>query len=206
MLGAAECVLMGVALGMGCGPVSIEIIRRGLKGGFVPAFLTNVGAAIVDAAYLLIIFFGLSSFISNPAAKLALGLFGMVTLVYLGARSAREFFVEKNRNRQAIPGETKNPILTGMLINLSNPTAIVAWLAFYGVVSANLGTGASREILLFDIGMAVIGAGISGLILSMAAHFGKRFVTEKAMRYVSLAAGIILIGFGLYFGYGAIFA
>jgi len=206
MLGATECLLMGMAVGASYSPVFIEIIRKGLKGGFVPAFLVNAGATLVDAAYVLIIFFGLSQFVSNPAAKLALGLFGMAMLVYLGVQSAREFFMKGNLLQQAISGETENPFITGALINVFNPITIVAWLAFYGVVSSNLGTDASREILLLDIGLAVIGAGISGTALSIAAHAGKGLMTERAMRYVSLAAGIMLIGFGLYFGYSAIFA
>lgn len=62
-------IILGISLAAPIGPVNIEVIRRGLNFGFFPAFLLSIGAASADTTYLLLIYFGLSSFIKVPIIK-----------------------------------------------------------------------------------------------------------------------------------------
>lgn len=205
MVDLLEYAFLGMAAAATIGPVTIETVRRGLKGGFAPAFLVNMGATAVDAAYLLLIFFGLSSFVSNPAFRMALGLFGAAVLIYFGANSIREYFAGGEILGRKPSGKSGNDFVAGMLINISNPMAIMAWLAFYGIVSAGMG-GAGGYATLLNLFFVVAGTALWGVILSLMAHLGKGILTKKALGYVSLASGIILIGFGLYFGYSGLIA
>jgi len=43
------------------------------------------------------------------------------------------------------------------------------------------------------------------LFLSAALHWGKKIIAEKVIRFISLIAGIFLVGFGFYFLCRAIF-
>jgi len=203
MVSPIEYVFLGMASAATIGPVSIETVRRGLKGGFSSAFSVNIGATIIDAVYLLLIFFGLASFVTNPTFKIALGIFGAVVLVFFGVQSIREFFMKQSLFNKMSARESKGSFVAGMLINISNPMAIMAWLAFYGVVSSSV-SGIDRDVLLFNLALVVVGTTLWGLILSYMTHLWKKVMTEKALRYVSLISGMILIGFGLYFGYTAI--
>ena len=85
-------ILLGLSLAAPIGPVNVEIIKRGLNSGFKQAFLTGAGAMCADATYLILIFFGLTSFLNFDFMKIFLGIAGSIILIYLGAISAREFF------------------------------------------------------------------------------------------------------------------
>jgi len=50
----------------------------------------------------------------------------------------------------------------------------------------------------------IIGVGLWFFVLSLALHWGKSVFEEKHIKYVNLTAGIILVGFGLYFLYNAV--
>jgi arginine exporter protein ArgO len=45
----------------------------------------------------------------------------------------------------------------------------------------------------------IIGVGLWFFVLSLVLHWGKSVFKEKHIKYVNLTAGIILVGFGLYF-------
>lgn len=42
------------------------------------------------------------------------------------------------------------------------------------------------------------------LFMATSIHFGRRFVNNRMMKWISIFAGIVLVGFGMYFGYEAI--
>ena len=90
-------------------------------------------------------------------------------------------------------------MIEGILVNIANPTAIASWLAFYGVVSEEF----NKSIFNF-IGV-VVGAILLGLLIVVITHFSKHIIGEKAMRYISLISGIILVGFAILFTYNLIF-
>ena len=41
-------ILLGVTLAAPIGPVSLEMIQRGLKSGFLSSFVVRLGAAVAD--------------------------------------------------------------------------------------------------------------------------------------------------------------
>ena len=58
--------------------------------------------------------------------------------------------------------------------------------------------------MTYCVVLVLFGAVIWGVVLSTLTHFGKKVLTEKALRYVSLVSGLILISFGLFFGYAGL--
>ena len=55
-------IVLGISLAAPIGPANIAVIRRGLKYGFLPAFLVGLGVVFADMTYLLLIYFGLANF------------------------------------------------------------------------------------------------------------------------------------------------
>ena len=82
-------ILLGLSLAAPIGPVNLEIIKCGLNSGFKQAFLTGFGAMCADTTYLILIFFGLTSFLNFAFMKIFLGIAGSIILVYLGVMIAK---------------------------------------------------------------------------------------------------------------------
>jgi threonine/homoserine/homoserine lactone efflux protein len=61
-----EKIILGITLAAPIGPVTIEMISRGLERGFWAAFQIRLGAAAGNVLWLVGAFFGLSSLIQYP--------------------------------------------------------------------------------------------------------------------------------------------
>jgi threonine/homoserine/homoserine lactone efflux protein len=200
-------VLLGITLAAPIGPAGVAVIQSGLRSGFQRAFLTGLGITTADLTYMLLVYLGLSSFISIPAVKVAIWGIGTLVLLYLGVQSIREgsrkIDFDPNAEMPIVAG-SRNPYLVGYLVNISNPIAVVFWLGIFGsLITAGSGRRPGLEAL---IGGSSILAGI--LIwhtsMSILTHWGKRYVNNRTARVVSIVAGLALVGFGLRFGFNAI--
>ena len=110
----------------------------------------------------------------------------------------KEFFDKIDLNK-SILGAKKNSFIAGYLITLSNPMTIVWWVGVFGsIISPTIHSALANSF-------AIIGGVLLWfLTLSLLLHWGNKFINKKTMKYVSLIAGLIIIGFGLYFGYNAV--
>ncbi len=43
-----------------------------------------------------------------------------------------------------------------------------------------------------------------GIFMATSIHFGRKFINHDVMKWISIVAGIVLILFGIYFGYEAV--
>jgi threonine/homoserine/homoserine lactone efflux protein len=202
MLDIIRNIVLGITLAAPVGPVNIEIIKRGLKHGFYPAFLLSLGAVSADATYLLAVYFGLCGFIHIPLVKTGIWIAGAFVLVYLGSLSIKEYFGRIDFQRTNARAN-RSSFAAGYLITLSNPMTIVWWVGIFGAVIGGSFQGTSKTLTLLNSFMIIVGALLWFFGLCLLLHWGKRFINEKNMRYVSLFAGVAIFGFGLYFGYRA---
>lgn len=193
-------IILGISFTAAIGPVTIITIKRGLERGFWSAFITNMGAVLVDALYLVLIFFAFTSFFKSEIFSIILGTFGVCLLIYFGIGDIKNAFGKNilDRNIKKTFGDT---FFTGFLINITNPLAPIAWLGFYGIFASNPNYNATDISFLENLGFVVLGAIIWGVTISFLAHMGKKFVNEKVMKIISFIAGCILIGFAIYLGY-----
>jgi len=203
MMNILQNILLGISLAAPIGPVNIEVIKRGLSNGFLPAFTLSLGAASADATYLILIYLGLSNFIHIPLVKGAIWVFGGAVLIYLGFLSIKEFYQKIN-----LKGPSnflnKNPYLAGYIITISNPMTIVWWLGVFGSLLGSSVQNNLRIVALLSSLTIILGVILWFFLLSILLHWGKKFINENSLRYISLIAGILLVGFGLYFEYCAI--
>lgn len=192
-------IILGLSLAAPIGPVNLEIIKRGLKSGFKQAFLTGVGAMSADATYLTLIYFGLTSFLNIAFLKIILGIAGSIIFIYLGIISAKEFFrkaaIAENPPRRLL----NTPFITGYVLAISSPMTIVWWTGVFGaLLAAEAGTPANISPFLSCFSI-LLGCFLWVVFLTTALHWGKKIINEKITGYISLIAGIFLIGFGIYF-------
>jgi L-lysine exporter family protein LysE/ArgO len=198
-------IMLGISLAAPLGPSGVAVIQNGLRQGFLRAFLTGVGVTMADATYLLVVYFGLSSFVGIPMVKVVIWALGAVVLLYLGCQSIREGMrgidLEKSTASTA-----RSPLLVGYLVNISNPVAVVWWVGIFGsLLGASAGDAARIEVL-FSSSAILIGILLWHSTMSLLTHWGKRYLNETTAKYVSVIAGVALILFGIRFAQSAVSA
>jgi threonine/homoserine/homoserine lactone efflux protein len=196
-------ILLGLTLAAPIGPVNLEIIKRGLNSGFQQALLTGAGAMCADTTYLILIFFGLTSFLNIAVMKIIMGVAGSLILIYLGAASAKEFFrkseADENQKRRLF----NNSFATGYVLAISSPMTIVWWTGVFGALLASQTYTQTNIPAFFSCLSILLGCFLWVFFLAAALHWGKKIINEKMIRFISLFAGLFLIGFGIYFLYRA---
>ena len=191
-------LLMGVVYAAAPGPVNIETIRRGVKGGFMDSLAVQAGSSIGRIVYALLASLGAGLLLQEETLQLAIGVFGMTVLFYLGINAIRDW-----RDLVSYGGEAAMQIVssrhafwTGATLSLANPLAIVFWLSIGSRVAQEPRLEGTTFLLGFFTGCAIV-----SLFVSVFTSFWQARLTTKVALSVSWVCGLVLIGFGLRLGY-----
>jgi len=193
-------MVLGISLAAPIGPSGIAIIQNGLRHGFLRAFLTGLGVTMADATYLLVVFFGLSRFLEIRAVTVLIWSLGGLALLYIGYRSIRDAMGRIDFEKTVVV-TARSPLLVGYVVNVSNPIAVVWWVGVFGSLLSETAAAGSRLDALAVSSTILIGILLSHSTMSLLTQWGKRFLNERTAKFISVVAGIVLILFGLRFGY-----
>ncbi|WP_102348563.1 LysE family transporter [Bacillus sp. Marseille-P3661] len=196
-------ILLGLSLAAPIGPINAAQLDKGIKYGFLHAWLVGVGAVVADAIYMLIVYLGVVQFISTPFMKTFLWLFGSFVLLYSGIESiygANKINLVNNRREDESKLKT---FFSGFFMSLTNPLSILFWLGIYGSVLAQTTVTYGPSKLILYSSAIFIGLLIWDIAMASAASVFRRFLTNRGLTMVSLLSGVCLILFGIYFGYQA---
>lgn len=198
-----EKILLGVTLAAPIGPVSLEMIKRGLRNGFLSAFIVRLGGAIGNMLCLVAAYFGLSLLNSTNPLLVFCSLAGSLVLIYLGIKS----FLDKRSHLLSLKLDIPrygigNGLLTGFILSIANPIGIIFWL---GIFAATLEQSIDSKtwLGLFENFAIIAGVLTWGFCLSGILELGKRFFNQKLIHTIAMVAGLMLIFFGLKYGYKA---
>lgn len=197
----AQNILLGLTLAAPIGPVNVEIIKRGLTHGFRQAVLTGAGAMCADATYLTLIFFGLTAFLNNLVVSRFLGIAGSLILICLGMMNVREYFNKAVRTDEPSGRLFSHPFAAGFALAISSPMTIVWWTGVFGALMASQGPVKTSLSAFLSCLSILLGCFLWVFFLAFALHWGKKIISERNTRLISLAAGLFLIGFGCWFFY-----
>lgn len=190
-------LIVGFTIALPVGAMTVEMTKQGLKNGFIHGWAVGLGGMTIDAALIIALYFRLASFLALPFVQLPLWIVGAAFLFYLAYDSI------KNADQGiSLAGEKPNQSFwrtykNGILVAIS-PGNLVFWVSVFGAVLAKsysvhefgfAGLGILTGILLHDVGLLAI------------VSISRRAMSRKVIRNVSIIAGILLIGFALYFLY-----
>ena len=180
------------------GPVAVLIVSRSIQLQFASAIRIGLGAAVAEALYAGVAFWGFATFLTRH--PLILPISHGVSAVVLTAVGI--YFL---RWKPAEDGEGKHrsmssSFLLGFTISAMNPTLLGTWSAATAVLY-------SRQLVTFT-GLLAVPFGLSAgggvacwevLLVALVKHFKDRF-PRKALTWVVRGMGLLLIAVALWSG------
>jgi threonine/homoserine/homoserine lactone efflux protein len=200
-------VLSGYALGLflaaQVGPVTLLIIRSVLRGGRALAvgLAMAVAVAAIDLAYAIVGLSGVGRLLNGGWLRLWLGLVSAAILIAVGARTLwigwRARFGLEAADEVVAPSRA---FFTAVAATALNPLTIALWTVSFPAAAPAQATKstAAAAALLLGVGLGTLtwyGGFSTGVALI------RRRVGERLLRFVDIASGCGLIGFGGLLGY-----
>lgn len=190
---------------MAPGPLLTVTITETVRRGPLSALMLLVGHALLEAALLVGLAFGLQEFLARDLVATVLGLVGGSFLVWMGG----SLLLSASRGRMSLDLEAEatpsrfGPVLTGAAVSISNPYWTMWWVAV-GVKLASdglaLGPGG---VAAFFVGHELADFAWYGLVIA-AVHSGRRFLSDRLYRWVIGVCAAFLVYLGGVFVAGAI--
>lgn len=198
-------VLAGLAIAMPVGVITIEMTKKGLQQGFMHGWSVGLGGMTIDFLLIIALYVGLAPILAIPYIQIPMWLIGAGFLMYLGYDSIKH----SEQDITAVGEKSQTSFFTsyrnGLIVAIS-PGNLIFWISVFGAVLADsydatqttnfliVGTGILTGILLHDIGLLTI------------VSLTRRVMSRTMIKWVSMIAGVILIGFSGYFMYEFIIA
>ena len=188
-------VLIGFSIAAPVGPIGILCIRRTLAYGFPSGVASGLGTATADALYGLVAAFGLTAI--SGALLEHLTFFRLVGGAFLCWLGVSTLWAKPAAQPVAVAGRgLGGAYASAFVLTLTNPLTILSFAAvFAGLGIADAGGGPVAG------GMMVLGVFVGSvswwLLLSGATNRLRAGFDLRALRYVNLLAGLIILAFGL---------
>ncbi len=176
------------------GPIAVLTLSRAATRRFDEALRIGLGAAVAEAVYAGVAFWGFATFLARrpllvPISQGATG----VLLIALGTS-----FLWWRPTKRADPRENKaGTALLGFSISALNPTLLLTWTAAVAFLYAR---GAQRHSAIFAIPFGLsAGAGVAawfGCLVKLLRTFGTK-LPLAAFRWVIRTMGVALVAIGI---------
>jgi len=191
----------GIMIALPIGPANIELIRRGMSEGLLPAMKVGAGIALSDALLCLLAYFGIVKFLmASKIINTMLWLFCAAIMIFFGLSSFTEIVEERSQVMKYIdrPASKRDPLKMGFFINISNPMVIGFWIVFLGTVNSG---GLFREIPrtgIFVFAFAVLFGSLAWFyLLCRLVNKGKKYINKNVFQLISFFCATMFTGFGL---------
>lgn len=201
-MGANECTYqLFLSLAAPIGPINAAQLDRGIKYGFVNAWLIGLGSVVADIAYMMVVYLGIIHVLEIPFVNTFLWLFGAFVLIYTGVESLKGLGQISSTNNRENEESYKKSFIAGFLMAISNPLTILFWLGIYGSVLVKTASTASLEQLALYSSAIIFGLVIWDVSMAALSSSFRKFLSTGVLAIISIISGFSLIGFGIYFGY-----
>jgi putative LysE/RhtB family amino acid efflux pump len=196
---------LGFLVALQVGPMTLFLVRSGLRGGWRTGFAVAGGIAVVDGLYAAAGAAGVTPLLSVGLLRTALGLVGAAVLIVLGAKTLRDSFrIRVGAEVEADVATPRRTFLTALGGTASNPLTIASWAAIFAAANASgavARTTVSEVVLVLGV---TVGSLSWGALLASAVALARRRVGTRALAMAERLAGIGLLGFGSALGYATL--
>lgn len=185
--------LAGLAISAPVGPVNVLCISRTIARGPRAGLISGLGAATADTIYGAVAGFSLHVVIGLLIRnEFWIRLVGGALLIGIGIHY---YFKRPVSPRRAPDKSAHSEYVTAMLLNLTNPTTVLSFLA----VLAGLGMRHGREwwLTLMVVAGIFLGAMLWWTLLALLANRFRESFNKRAMLWMNRIAGLAIGGFGV---------
>ena len=127
---------LGLLFNAAPGAIFAESLRRGIRGGFAPAFRVQIGSLVGDFSWAVLGLAGAAAIFALPMVDQPMSLAGALLLFWLAWQSLRDGL---GPMPQFDPTETatgSSDYSVGAVLSLSNPMNITYWAGLGGTITA----------------------------------------------------------------------
>lgn len=183
-----------MALAVPIGPVTIEMIKRGLCSGFIAAMNIRIGAILGHSVLLITSYLLLQSLHQYANAINVLALFGSLFLLYTGITT---FYGKTSLDDVMLnKASNMNGLLFGVILAFVNPVSVVFWLSIFAASLQANGTGSIWYNFLILLGVLVW-----GICLSTILAISKSVLSQKFIKIAVICSSVLMAAYGAYYGY-----
>lgn len=181
------------------GPADFAVVARSLSAGARQGFIMIAGIVTADILFILAALYSLSRVAESMGTLfIVLKLGGAGYLIWLGVGALRMRPAEPTTTARAVsPTAARSSYLTGLLLTLADPKAILFYL---GLLPAFVDTSRATPLdaLLVALAATVVIAGVKGAYVLLADRARLLFESPAVRRKLDTAAGLVLIATGLF--------
>jgi threonine/homoserine/homoserine lactone efflux protein len=179
------------------GPIAVIVLSKGLEHRNRAGLFIAMGAAVAEAIYAFLAFWGFSAVLSRfpkliPATRLVGCLILIGLGIYLAVRTPKSKEAQQQKDRKGVVG-VRN-ILLGFSMTIVNPTLLVTWTAAVGAAHST-GILELQPRNAFPFSTAVCAGIIAwfALMLAMMAKFHDKMKHEKMQKVIKVIGAILII-------------
>lgn len=192
-------LLIGLAIAMPVGAISVEMTKQGLKNGFMHGWSVGIGGMTIDVLLIVALYFGFANVLALPYIQLPLWLIGAVFLGLVAYDSIKEADKDITLAGEKTSTSFKKTYVMGLLVAIS-PGSLVFWVSVFGTVLSNSYAMSKGSFLIVALGI------LSGIVLHdvgllSLVSFTRKVMNHRAIKISSIIAGLILFVFAGYFLY-----
>jgi chemosensory pili system protein ChpE len=189
--------LIAISFSAPPGPVTMETVRRGLRGGFGPALSVQLGSIIGDVLWCSLALLGLAPLAQVPWVRAVLSVAGVGVLITLGVRGIRDAFKAPVARPVEASVPQRGAFRSGMAISMANPMAVGYWLSVGGALVAAGAVGTTGAQTASFVTGFVGGTLAWAFGMALGVRWSQQTMTPAIFRAVTFTCGAVLIGFGL---------
>ncbi|TFG25533.1 MAG: lysine transporter LysE [Promethearchaeota archaeon] len=195
------------------GPVLTYTIYKSLneKRGYLAGFFIILGHATLELALITLLLLGAYLFFQNVIVLSVIGIVGGILLIIFGCLVIRDVYkgkyeIDLSVSEEDIKGFKGNSFLGGIIVSISNPFWTLWWavIGLSFMINFHISFENPTGLLLFYLGHE-LGDFVWYIPISIFAYYGGKSINLKVYKYVLIACGVFMIGFGIYLALNIIF-
>jgi len=198
--------VIGLSGAMMPGPMLTVLVREAPRRGFWAGPLMVLGHGLLELALVAALVLGLASVFRSRLFMGVVGVLGGAMLIFMAGGMLRGIRTLELVLQAGEGGERRHPaaaVLDGVLTSVSNPYFTVWWATVgLGYLTLTAGQG------LAGTAAFIVGHVMSDLVwfslVALAMHLGRRFISDRLYRWLVGVCAVVLVGFGLYFGWSGV--
>lgn len=148
--------LLGLVFNAAPGAVFAETIRQGVRGGYRPALLVQLGSLTGDALWAMLGLLGVGVLVQAESLRLPIGVAGALYLIWLSYDAWRASNIEFRRQLDTASAKPTNALRAGVLLSITNPQNVAYWAALGSAMGAiGVKDPTSADYATFFVGFMV---------------------------------------------------